>query len=103
MTQIQAGEGARFPHRRSPKGSRRERRSEGRATFTKKVRKLHSNSFLTHTFNFPMLLPRSKRIQESMKLSSMKGFSDFAICPVVEGGGLSEGNWTVQSKEEGSI
>jgi hypothetical protein len=27
MTQIQAGEGARFPHRRSPKGSLRERRS----------------------------------------------------------------------------
>jgi hypothetical protein len=27
MTQIQAGEGARFPHRRIPKGSLRERRS----------------------------------------------------------------------------
>jgi hypothetical protein len=27
MTQIQAGEGARFPHRRSPRGSLRERRS----------------------------------------------------------------------------
>jgi hypothetical protein len=35
MTQIQAGEGARFPHRRIPKGSLRERRSEGRAKFTK--------------------------------------------------------------------
>jgi hypothetical protein len=41
MTQIQAGEGARFPHRRIPKGSLREGRSEGRATFAKKVRKLH--------------------------------------------------------------
>jgi hypothetical protein len=27
MTQIQAGEGVRFPHRRIPKGSLRERRS----------------------------------------------------------------------------
>jgi hypothetical protein len=27
MTQIQGGEGARFPHRRNPKGSLRERRS----------------------------------------------------------------------------
>jgi hypothetical protein len=40
MTQIQAGEGARFPHRRIPKGSLRERRSEGRAKFAKKVPKL---------------------------------------------------------------
>jgi hypothetical protein len=42
MTQIHAGEGARFPHRRNPRGSLRERRSEGRTKFAKKkVRKLH--------------------------------------------------------------
>jgi hypothetical protein len=29
MTQIQAGEGVRFPHLRTPKGSPRERGSEG--------------------------------------------------------------------------
>jgi hypothetical protein len=44
MTQIQAGEGARFPRRRIPKGSLRERRSEGTAKFTKKVRKLHNTT-----------------------------------------------------------
>jgi hypothetical protein len=41
MTQIQAGEGARFPHRRRPKGSLRERRSGmGNGVYQEKLKKV---------------------------------------------------------------